>query len=42
VTGRLRDLGLSMFFAGRMISSIVGTYLIVVSPKYYLEEKYGS
>lgn len=41
-TGQLRDFGLSVFFLGRMFSSIVGTYLIVVSPKYYLEEKHGS
>jgi len=40
VTGYLRDIGLAVFFLGRMASSIVGTYLLVVSPKYYLEEKY--
>ena len=38
-TGYLRDIGLTLFFAGRMISSVVGTYLLVISPKYYLSER---
>jgi hypothetical protein len=38
-TGQLRNIGLSMFFLGRIISSIVGTYLIVVSPNYYLKRE---
>lgn len=38
VTGHLRDIGFIVFFLGRMASSIVGTYLLVISPNYYLEE----
>jgi hypothetical protein len=37
-TGYLRDIGLSIFFIGRMASSVVGTYLLVISPQYYLSE----
>lgn len=37
-TGQLRNFGLAIFFLGRMISSIVGTYLIVISPHYYLKQ----
>lgn len=39
VTGYLRDIGFTVFFLGRIASSIVGTYLLVISPNYYLEEK---
>lgn len=38
-TGWLKDIGLLVFSAGRMISAIVGTYLLVVSPQYYLEKE---
>ncbi|MFB6158802.1 MAG: hypothetical protein ABEJ95_04030 [Candidatus Nanohalobium sp.] len=35
-TGYLRDLGLAVFYIGRVVSSVVGTYVLVVSPSYYL------
>jgi len=37
VTGYLRDIGFAVFFLGRITSAIIGTYLLVISPKYYLE-----
>ena len=37
-TGVLRDIGLTVFFLGRLGSSIVSTYLLVISPNYYLSE----
>ena len=39
VTGRLRDIGFTVFFLGRMVSSVVGTYLLVVSPQFYLSQE---
>jgi hypothetical protein len=39
VTGKLRSIGFTVFFLGRIASSILGSYLLVISPKYYLEEK---
>jgi hypothetical protein len=38
-TGWLRDIGLIVFAAGRMVSAVVGTYILVVSPQYYLEKE---
>ena len=38
-TGWLKEIGLLIFSAGRMISAVVGTYLLVVSPQYYLEKE---
>jgi hypothetical protein len=35
--GVMEDIGYIGFFAGRMVSAVVTTYLFVVSPKYYLE-----
>jgi membrane-anchored glycerophosphoryl diester phosphodiesterase (GDPDase) len=35
-TGWLRSFGFLVFFTGRIVSSVIGTYLIVVSPQYYL------
>lgn len=40
-TGWLKDIGLLIFSTGRMVSAIVGTYLLVVSPQYYLEKEDG-
>jgi hypothetical protein len=37
-TGYLRRLGVALFFLGRIASSVVGTYLLVISPNYYLTE----
>ena len=37
MTGILRDIGLAVFFTGRVISSVVGTYILVISPNYYLK-----
>ena len=39
VTGRLRDIGFTVFFLGRMVSSVVGTYLLIVSPHFYLSQE---
>lgn len=38
-TGYLRDIGILVFFAGRILSSIVGTYILVISPNYYLQQR---
>jgi hypothetical protein len=35
-TGYLRDIGIAIFLIGRVASSIVGTYVLVISPNYYL------
>lgn len=37
-TGILRDIGLAVFFFGRLGSSVISTYLLVISPNYYLSE----
>lgn len=37
-TGRLRNLGIAGFITGRAISSIISTYTVIISPKYYLKE----
>ena len=37
-SGSLRSLGIAGFITGRAISSIVSTYTVIISPKYYLEE----
>ena len=39
VTGYLRDVGFAVFFLGRIASAVIGTYLLVISPKYYLEDR---
>jgi hypothetical protein len=39
VTGWLKDIGLLVFSVGRMVSAVVGTYLLVISPQYYLENE---
>jgi len=38
-SGVMRTLGTIGFILGRLTSAVVGTYLIVVSPKYYLEKE---
>lgn len=38
-SGILQTLGTIGFILGRLTSAVVGTYLIVVSPKYYLEKE---
>jgi len=38
-SGLLRGLGITGFILGRMISSTMSTYTIIVSPKYYLEKE---
>jgi hypothetical protein len=37
-TGSIRNLGIAGFIFGRAISSIISTYTVIISPKYYLEE----
>lgn len=37
-TGRIRNIGIAGFITGRAISSIISTYTVIISPKYYLEE----
>lgn len=38
-SGILRSIGVAGFIIGRLISSIIATYTVIISPKYYLEEK---
>lgn len=38
-TGYLRDIGILVFLVGRILSSIVGTYILVISPNYYLQQR---
>lgn len=38
VSGTLRTLGITAFVLGRLSSSVTGTYLLVISPNYYLQE----
>jgi hypothetical protein len=38
-SGVMQTLGTIGFILGRLTSAVVGTYLIVVSPKYYLEKE---
>ena len=37
-TGSIRNLGIAGFITGRAISSIISTYTVIISPKYYLKE----
>jgi len=39
VTGELRDIGFTVFFLGRIVSAVVGTYLLVISPQFYLSQE---
>lgn len=38
-SGAMQTLGTIGFILGRLTSAVVGTYLIIVSPKYYLEKE---
>lgn len=38
-SGVMQTLGAIGFIVGRLVSAVVGTYLIIVSPKYYLEKE---
>lgn len=40
-TGYLRDIGILVFLIGRILSSIVGTYILVISPNYYLQQRHS-